>query len=211
MALAGIVAAGVGRLWRVCRRPGRPPRCTLMPMKHMQGPGRPWRGAGLRIAGRAAAWGLGLGLALVAPVAPVQAAEAADTDAADQAFYRRAASCAAVMKPEVLRLAERWRGGERGVRGEVQRLTELSFTFVGVAYKRGLRGAAADRLLAEAERDQAALAAPALRQLSTTCQAEARQLLDRANVLERMLVRNRAKARVAQMLDEAPAKAAAGG
>lgn len=149
---------------------------------------------------------LGLGLA-----GPAAAAEAAEADAADQAFYRRAASCAAVMKPEVLRLAERWRNGERGVRGEVQRLTELSFTFVGVAYKRGLRGEAADRLLAEAERGQATQPAAALRQLSTDCQAEARQLLDRSNVLERLLVRNRAKARVAQLLDDAPAKAAAGG
>lgn len=163
-----------------------------MPMKPKQGPQRRAPAAGWRMLPV-------LALVLAMPVA------AADGDAADQAFYRRAASCAAVMKPEVVRLAERWRAGERGVRGDIQRLTELSFTFVGVAYKRGLRGEAADRLLAEAERAQAVQPATVLRQLSAECQAEARQLLDRSNVIERMLVRNRAKARVEHLLDDTPA------
>ncbi|MDT7835712.1 hypothetical protein [Aquabacterium sp. OR-4] len=156
--------------------------------------------------------GPALALALAMALAFARPALAAEPDAADQAFYRRAASCAGVMKQEVVRLAGRWRAGERGVRGEVQRLTELSFAFVGVAYKRGLRGEAADRLLAEAERTQAAQGAAVLRQLSADCQAEGRQLLDKSNSLERMLVRNRAKARVGHLLDDAlstPANATA--
>lgn len=135
------------------------------------------------------------------------AVRAADADAADQAFYQRAASCAAVMKQEVVRLGDRWRAGDRNVKGDARRLTELSFTFVGIAYKRGLRGEAADRLLADAERAQAAQPAAALRQLSADCQAEAVKLLDRSNVLERALVRNRAKARVDQLMADPPQRA----
>lgn len=150
------------------------------------------------------------GLIAVAGPARAQPARATDEAAADAAFHRRAAVCAAVLKPEVLRLAERWRAGDKAVRGEAQRLTELSFTFVGVAYKRGLRGEAADRLLAEAERAQAGQAPAALRQLSADCQAEARTLLDGSNVIERLLVRNRAKARVEHLLDDAPAAQRAG-
>lgn len=127
-------------------------------------------------------------------------AHAADADAADQAFYQRAAHCAAVMKHEVVHLTERWRAGDRAVKGDARRLTELSFTFVGIAYKRGLRGEAADKLLADAERAQAGQSAATLRQLSTDCQAEAGKLLERSNVLERALVRNRAKARVDQLM-----------
>jgi hypothetical protein len=142
----------------------------------------------------------GLLLAVAALATP--AAQAADAEAADQAFYQRAASCAAVMKHEVVRLGERWRAGDRNVKGEARRLTELSFTFVGIAYKRGLRGEAADKLLADAERAQTGQATPALRQLSSDCQAEAGKLLERSNVLERALVRNRAKARVEQLMPD---------
>lgn len=129
-------------------------------------------------------------------------AHAGDAEAADQAFFQRSASCAAVMKHEVVKLAERWRGGDRSVQGDARRLTELSFTFVGIAYKRGLRGEAADKLLADAERNQAGQPAAALRQLSTDCQSEAARLLERSNVLERALVRNRAKARVDQLMPD---------
>lgn len=132
---------------------------------------------------------------------------AAETDAADQAFYQRAAQCAAEMKHEVVRLSDRWKGGDRNVKGDARRLTELSFTFVGIAYKHGLRGEAADKLLAEAERAQAGQPAAALRQLSSDCQAEAARLLERSNVLERALVRNRAKARIEQLMVDPPQRA----
>lgn len=148
---------------------------------------------------------------LVAAVAlsPIAAApaRAGDAEAADQAFYQRSASCAAVMKQEVVKLSDRWRAGDRSVKGDARRLTELSFTFVGIAYKRGLRGEAADKLLAEAERAQAGQPAAALRQLSSDCQAEAARLLERSNVLERALVRNRAKARIEQLMADPPQRA----
>lgn len=147
------------------------------------------------------------GLMLAWPAA--HAADADAADAADQAFFQRAATCAAVMKQEVVRLSERWQGGERGVKADARRLTELSFTFVGVAYKRGLRGEAADKLLADAERAHAGQPSAALRKLSIDCQAEAGQLLARSNVLERALVRNRAKARVDQLMADTAQRASA--
>lgn len=137
-------------------------------------------------------------LALLCLPAWAAAAPAADDPALP--FYRRASSCAAVMKQDVLGLAARYRGGERALRADIQQLTELTFTFVGTAYKRGLRSAQADALMAEAEAQQHTQAAAVLRQLSADCQGEGARLLAKSNILERALVRNRAKARVDQLL-----------
>lgn len=130
---------------------------------------------------------------------PVQAqTQAADTDAA---YFRRASSCAAVLKQDVLALRDRFGRGEAAVRGEILRLTEHTFAFVGIAFKRGLRNPQADQLLEEAERQQQRLPPAALRQLSSDCQSEGARLLTASNAVERALVRNRAKARVEQLLN----------
>jgi hypothetical protein len=63
-----------------------------------------------------------------------------------------------------------------------------------------LRKPLADQLLDEAERRQSLMAPVALQDLSVSCQAEGQRLLQDANFLERALVRNRAKARVEDLL-----------
>lgn len=125
----------------------------------------------------------------------------ADTD---QAFFKRASVCAAVLKHEVVTLQGRAQKGEAQLRGEIQRLTEQSFAFVGTAYKRGLRNPQADQLLADAEAALKRLPLATQRQQLQDCQAEGGRILANANALERALVRNRAKARVEQLLESAP-------
>lgn len=144
--------------------------------------------------------GLALGL-LPLLSGPVLAA-----DAATDAFYRRASACVAVMKQDVVVLTARHQAGATTVRPDIQRLTELGFTFVGTAYKRGLRKAQADQMLADAEASQKGQGADALKKLSTECQAEGARLLAKANVIERALVANRARARVDKLLEPEPAK-----
>ena len=134
-------------------------------------------------------------------------ARASEAEAGDEAFHRRASVCAAVLKRDVLALKDRFLRGETAVRGEIQRLTEQSFTFVGTAYKRGLRNPRADQLLDEAERVQQRQSPALLRGLSVECQAEGAKLLSGANPIERALVRNRARARVDQLLAPPPARA----
>ena len=143
---------------------------------------------------------VGIGMLLLA-TRPAQAA-----DAATDAFYRRASACVAVMKQDVVVLTTRHRAGATAVRPDIQRLTELGFTFVGTAYKRGLRKDQADQMLADAEASQKGQGADTLKKLSTECQAEGARLLAKANVIERALVANRARARVDKLLEPEPAK-----
>jgi hypothetical protein len=134
------------------------------------------------------------------PVLLLGLAGPARADEADEAYYRRASACTAVLKREVVALRDRFLRGDAAVRPEIQRLTEQSFTFVGIAYKRGLRNPQADRLLDEAEAAQQRQPATTLRQLFNDCQAEGAKLFSGSNAIERALVRNRAKARVDQLL-----------
>ncbi|HSI56966.1 MAG TPA: hypothetical protein VLA16_05385 [Ideonella sp.] len=127
-------------------------------------------------------------------------AVAAPPDDAGLARYRHASACVAVMKQDATALAERYRAGATAVRPEVVRLTELGFTFIGTAYKSGLRNPQADQLLDEAEQAQQGQPASALKQLSADCQAEGAKLLRDSNALERALVSNRARARVDRLL-----------
>lgn len=123
---------------------------------------------------------------------------------ADQAFFKRTSVCAAVLKQEVVTLQGRVNKGEGQLRGDIQRLTEQSFAYVGTAYKRGLRNPQADQLLGEAEAALKRLPPATQRQQLQECQAEGSRILANANALERALVRNRAKARVDQLLEGAP-------
>lgn len=123
---------------------------------------------------------------------------------ADLAFFKRTSVCAAVLKQEVVTLQGRVNRGEGQLRGDIQRLTEQSFAYVGTAYKRGLRNPQADQMLGEAEAALKRLPPATQRQQLQECQAEGGRILANANVLERALVRNRAKARVDQLLEGAP-------
>lgn len=132
-----------------------------------------------------------LTLLLAAPAVP-----AAD----DMPFYRRAASCVAVLERDVVEMAGRYKAGERNVKPGLVRLTEQGFAFIGRAYLRGLRKPEADKLIDEAKAAQKAMAPEALVQLSTGCKAEGAKLYADASGLEQMIVSNRAKARVDKLL-----------
>ena len=121
----------------------------------------------------------------------------------DAAFYRRAASCVAVLERDAVALAGRHKAGERGVKATLVKVTEQGFAFIGKAYLRGLRKAEADRLVDEAEAEQKGMPPEALAQLSAGCQAEGAKLYANANGLEQALVTNRAKARVDKLLARA--------
>ena len=127
-------------------------------------------------------------------------AGAADPSPTTDPFYRRASDCVAVMKGDVVSLKARHQAGVTQLRPQMVRLTELGFTFVGTAYKRGLRKAQADALLADAEKSQKSMSADHLKKLSTECQAEGGRLFARATAIERALVSNRARARVDDLL-----------
>lgn len=133
-----------------------------------------------------------LGLFCAAGLAQTTGTPATPTDR----FYQRASDCVAVMKLDVVALKARYLAGQTQVRPQMLRLTELGFSFIGTAYKRGLRKAEADALLANAEKTQRSQSADSLAKLSSSCQLEADRLLQKANVLERALISNRAKARV---------------
>lgn len=128
------------------------------------------------------------------------AVQAAPPDDAKLARYRQASACVAVMKQDVVGLADRSRAGTPNLRPEMVRLTELGFAFIGTAYKSGLRNPQADQLLEEAEAAQKRQSPESLKQLSAQCQAEGSKLLKDSNALERALVSNRARARVDKLL-----------
>jgi hypothetical protein len=132
---------------------------------------------------------------LLVPLA-VQAAPAE----ADAVFFKRAASCVAVLERDATDMAGRYKAGERSLKPGLVRLTEQGFAFVGRAYLRGLRKPEADRLIEEAKEAQKAMPAEALLQLSTGCRAEGAKLYAEANGFEQMIVSNRAKARVDKLL-----------
>lgn len=126
-------------------------------------------------------------------------AYAAGSDA-DAAFFKRAASCVAVLERDATEMAGRYRAGDRSVKPGLIRLTEQGFTFIGKAYLRGLRKPEADGLIDEAKAAQKAMPADALGQLSAGCRAEGAKLYADANGFEQMVVSNRAKARVDKLL-----------
>lgn len=114
--------------------------------------------------------------------------------------YKHASACVAVLKREALVLTVRYKAGHTETRPEIVKLTELGFSFIGTAYKSGLRKPLADQLLDEAERAQKHASPEALRQLLGECQVEGAKLLRDANFVERALVGNRAASRVEKML-----------
>jgi hypothetical protein len=139
---------------------------------------------------------------LIAPLLLLGSGPAAaqDNDNAKLPAYRHASACVAVLKREALVLTARYKAGHTETRPEIVKLTELGFTFIGTAYKSGLRNPQADQLMDEAEKAQKHASPEALRQLLAECQPEGAQLLREANFVERALVGNRAASRVDKML-----------
>jgi hypothetical protein len=139
-------------------------------------------------------------LAHAALLLPLAAAAQSDPSPQDLARWQQASACVAVLKADVLALRDRTWSGTPGLKPEMKRLTEQGFAFIGTAYKQGLREPLADRLLEETEAAQKRASPESLRALSQSCRADGARLLKQANVLERLLVGNRAEARVDKLL-----------
>ncbi len=118
----------------------------------------------------------------------------------DLSRWQHASECVAVLEAEVDGLRDQARAGTGGLKPQMQQLTEQGFAFIGTAYKQGLREPLADELLQAARQAQKAVPADARRTLLQGCRAEGAGLLNEANGLERLLVANRAKARVERLL-----------
>jgi hypothetical protein len=132
------------------------------------------------------------------------AADAASAPRGDDdpsaAFALRAATCAAALEIDQRALVERARAGAFGLREEIVHVSVLGFTFVGVAYQRGLRNPRAQALLDAARIEQKALAPARHEVVVAGCRTEAAALFDGATALERWLLTNRANARVDKFL-----------
>jgi hypothetical protein len=126
---------------------------------------------------------------------------------ADDPFFVHGAGCVAALEFDQLALVARARAGAPGLRDEIIRTTVLGFTFVGVAYKRGLREPRADALLNAARSEQREWPPEQHAQTVAACRIEGQRLFDEASGLEQWLVTNRATARVDRYLN-APARPA---
>jgi hypothetical protein len=147
-----------------------------------------------------------LPLAVLAPGTAATAPLEADVE---NPFFAHAAACAAALEVDQLALVARARAGTSGLRDELVRTTVLGFTFVGTAYKRGLRNPRGDTLLNAARAEQRNWPQQRHEQAVASCRAEAARLFDDATSLERWLLTNRAAARVDRYLSASAASAPA--
>ena len=112
---------------------------------------------------------------------------------------QHAAACVAALQTEAEGLAQQFRDGNSEVEPELVHRVEQGFAFIGSAYKQGLRGEEADRLLKAAAKAQEELPKAELSERQAACRAEGAELLVRANVLERAFVTQAAQRRVARL------------
>ena len=142
--------------------------------------------------------------ALVIPVA----ARAQVVPADDEAFYQRAATCAAAREVDQLALALRARAGDAGARPPLVEITKLGFSYVGEAYLRGLRQPRADNML-KAQRIEVKSWDVARREKTVgECRIEAQSIFDGANGLTQALLMNRVNKRVDKFIAQKPPAAA---
>ena len=128
-------------------------------------------------------------------------AQSSNADEAKQlAAWKRTSACVAVMKREIVVLADKHRAGDSKAQAEMVRQAEWSFALIGTAYKQGLRKAQADKLLEEAETALKAQSPDEQKALLQACQVEGQKTYKEANFVERALVSNRARARIESML-----------
>jgi hypothetical protein len=151
----------------------------------------------------------GLLAAAACPLASGAAAAQSAPDA-NEAFYQRAADCAAAMQADQFALVARARAGTPGLRPELIHLTKLGFAYVGTAYLRGLRDPRGSDMLKAATAEQKGWPAERHQALVAQCRVEAEKVYDEANSMEQWLVDNKATKRVDRFLSApAPAPASA--
>ena len=151
------------------------------------------------LAGRARHAILAVAAVALAPLA----AHAQPSDPAamtDEAFYQRAAVCAAALQTDQLALAARAKAGELDLKPQLQQITKLGFTYVGTAYLRGLRDPRADNMLKAQVAEQKSWDAARHEKVVGECRVEAQGLFDNASSMEQWLVTNRANKRVDKFL-----------
>ena len=126
---------------------------------------------------------------------------AQDKPSPKQAFYTEASDCTAALKA---RVADRLLQPKSDARNKlILSDTELGFTYIGVAYKKGLRNPQADQMLAESEKRWGSLSKTEQQSRLVTCTASAQRLMKDLSGFERYLIKNRAQARVDKLLQSA--------
>ena len=139
-------------------------------------------------------------VALLAAMAAPLAAQAQVVPTDDEAFYQRAATCAAAMEVDQLALVMRARAGDASARAPLVDLTKLGFSYVGEAYLRGLRNPRGDQML-KAQRVEVRTWDDARREKTVgECRVEAQSVFDGANSLTQALLMNRVNRRVDKFL-----------
>jgi hypothetical protein len=127
------------------------------------------------------------------------AGAAAAADAANEAFYQRASTCAAAMQFDQFALVARARSGDATVRPALFELTKLGFAYVGEAYLKGLRDPRGSDMLKAATAAQKDWPADRHAALVAECRAEAQKVYDDSGMWK-MLVDNKANKRVDRFL-----------
>ncbi len=139
-----------------------------------------------------------LASALAAPLAAH--AQVAPTD--DEAFYQRAATCAAAMEVDQLALAMRLRAGEAAVRPPLVEITKLGFSYVGEAYLRGLSQKRGEAMLKAQEIEVKSWDTARREKTIGECRVEAQSIFDGANGLTQALLMHRVNKRVDKFLTQ---------
>ena len=116
--------------------------------------------------------------------------------AAAEPTPQHAATCVAALESEAAGMAQQVRSGQSEIEPELVRRVQEGFAFIGSAYKQGLRGEEADRMLKAAEQAQQSLPPAELAARQAECRAEGAQLLAHANIIERAFVERAAQRRV---------------
>jgi hypothetical protein len=145
--------------------------------------------------------------ATLAVLAGTLAGTAAAADDADEAFYQRAATCAAAMQVDQLALAIKARAGDEDAHAQLLQLTKLGFAYVGTAYLRGLRDPRGSDMLKAATQEQKDWPAARHAALAAECHAEAQKVYADAGGVWQWAVDKKATKRVDRFLS-APASAA---
>jgi len=139
------------------------------------------------------------GLALVA-LAWTLAGPAAAADDTDEAFYQRAATCAAAMQVDQLALAYKARAGDQEAHAQLLQLTRLGFAYVGTAYLHGLRDPRGSDMLKAATAEQKSWPAARHTALAAECHVEAQKVYDNAGGMWQWAIDKKAKSRVDRFL-----------
>lgn len=152
-------------------------------------------------------------LRLTVPVAVLAfaallAGPARASDAADEAFYQRASTCAAAMQVDQYALVARARQGDKSVRPQLVEITRLGFAYVGEAYLKGLRDPRGGEMLKAATAEQKDWPEARHKALLAQCRVEAQKVYDDAGFWQ-WAVDNKANKRVDRFMSMGPLPASA--